>query len=588
MSLFQVNKPKSASKIMLESGKDLNEEVLSTLAHIAKMVGATLGPGGNPVVIERPEIGMKPIITKDGVTVIKHLGYESATRQLILEAVRDAASRTASEAGDGTTTATILAESICRGTEQAVSLSKRISPQKIVREMQALVPVILNKLNEYKVEPGQSAEQIVQFLSTVASVSANGDKDLANAVIAAFDIVGDEGNITIIEASGPSKYEVERISGYTVDTGYDESCKNFASGFLNDRTGTLVQLERPVVILFDGVLNDIYQIVEALNRIGAYFLEQKAEHKSVVLVAHGFSDSVLGDLHLNWNRGDFKVLPLITKPNALANSQTELLYDLQAYAGTPVFNPIDRPLANMNIDFMYKNNKVRQVEMSKFRTSIMVEEDMNFIGARVNELKLRLEKPDSQYAANDLQVRIGKLTSGIARLNIYGPSQGETREKRDRAEDAWMAVRGATKYGALPGGGFSLVRLSAALHATSSATKSPSQAAAAWILAEALVQPVRILYKNYGYSENEIEEQLGLLLASDKPYDLSEQAWVEKPYLLDSFPAVAEAIRNSVSIASMLGTLGGLIAFKRDYDADKEEEKFVRRFEQGAGLRNVE
>lgn len=585
MSLFQVNKPKSASKIMIPSGILLNNEVLDTLTHISSMVGATLGPGGRQVLIERPEIGMKPIMTKDGVTVIKHLGYESATKQIILETVRDAASRTASEAGDGTTTATILSKSICHGTEAAIRMNPRISPQKIVREMQAIVPALLNKLNSYRVEP-KDADQMRSFLLRVATISANGDKDLAASVIEALDAVGDEGNITIIEASGPSRYEVERISGYTVETGYEEACKNFANGFINDRTGTMTILEKPLIILFDGVINDIMQIMEPMNRIGQFFLEKNATNRSVVIVSHGFSDSVAGDLHLNWNKGDFKVLPLVTKPNALSNSQTELLYDLQAYTGSPVFNPIDRPLIDMNLEFMYSTNKVRNVEMSRFRTSIIVNEDIDLISTRVAELKLRRQNPDSQYDALDLDVRIGKLTSGIARLNIYGSSQGETREKRDRAEDAWMAIRGTIRHGALPGGGYALVRLAADLQSYASMCPSTERSMAAQILSDALVDPVRVLYSNYGYNADEITERIGLLLQKDEVFDLSEQRWLPKDELLDSLPAIAEAIRNSVSIASLLGTIGGLIAFKRDSDADKDEEQFVRRFERGAGLRD--
>jgi chaperonin GroEL (HSP60 family) len=310
MSLFQVNKPKSASKIMVPVGAKLSKEVSETLKHISLMVGATLGPGGRAILIERPEIGMKPIISKDGVTIIKQLGYESATKQLILEAVRDAAQRTASEAGDGTTTATILSESICRGTEQAISEHPKISPQKIVREMQDMVPDVLTRLSYYKVE-SKSPDEQRDFLMRVATISANGDKYLASTILEALDSVGDEGNITIIEVPGPSKYEVEKISGYTIETGYDESCGNFSNGFINDKTGTAVILEKPLIVLFDGVINDIGQIVDPLNKIGQYFIENRAAWQSVVIVAHAFSNSVIGDLHLNWNKENtFKSYPL--------------------------------------------------------------------------------------------------------------------------------------------------------------------------------------------------------------------------------------------------------------------------------------
>jgi chaperonin GroEL len=586
VSLFQVNKPKSAAKIMLPTGSDLSSLVKGTLEHIANMVGVTLGPSGRQVIIERPEIGMRPFMTKDGVTVIKNMGYDSAARQLILESVRDAAMRTASEAGDGTTTATILAWSICRDTDDAVKRHAKLSPQRIVREMQALVPKMIQKLETYRVD--NKVADTHQLLLRVASVSANDDQELARSVMEALDTVGDDGNITIIELPGQSKYEVERIAGYTVDSGYEESCVNFANGFLNDKTGTMVILNRPLVILFDGVINDIGQILEPMTRIGQYFMDHQAGDQNVVLVAHGFSNSVVGDLHLNWNKGNFKVYPMVTSKNAISNSATELLYDLQAYAGTPVFNPIDRPLVDMNIDFMYKNNRVRRIEAAKFRTSVIVDEDQKLVSLRVGELKERLKKPDSTYDQRDLEVRIGKLTSGIARLNIYGPSQAETREKRDRAEDAWMAIRGTIKYGALPGGGHSLVRLAADMDSVSRHSSSEAQSVAADILSKALLEPVRVLYRNYGHTEQETVLQIGKLLQSDQTFNIATQSWVPTVELLDSFPAVSEAIRNSVSIASLMGTVGGLIAFQRDPASDKSEEQFVRRFERGANIRSVE
>jgi len=584
MSLFQASKPKSAPKVMVAPGKELKGIVLETMEHIAKMVGATLGPGGRQVLIERAEIGLKPIMTKDGVTVIKNLGYDSATQQLVLEAVRDAAMRTASEAGDGTTTATILAESITKRTSKLVEQNPKLSPQKIVRELQNLIPFISKVIDSYKINVDGENSEIV--LHKVATLSANGDKELADAIIESFNTVGDEGNITIIEATGPSRYEIEKISGYTLDKGYEESCRNFSNGFINDKSGTMIVLEKPMVVLFDGTINDISQILEPMNRIGQYFAENPHLTTGIVIISHGFSDSVVGDLHLNWNKGTFKVLPVVTTQTATLNSRTEQLYDLQAYTGSPVFNPIDRPLIDMNIDFLIKKNRVKNIEVGRFRSSIMVNEEESLIEARVEELKLRREKPESQYEAHELDVRIGKLTSGIARLNIYGLSQGETREKRDRAEDAWMAIRGAVKYGAVPGGGYTLVRIAADLLELGRKEKNECRKIAISILSDALVEPVKILYKNYGFNEQETDSMVGQLLQKDEQtFDLSEYEWRNKIDVLDSAPAILEAIRNSMSIASLLGTMGGLIAFKRDNDADKEEEKFVRRFERGAGLR---
>jgi chaperonin GroEL len=584
-TLFQVSKPKSAAKIMLAPGPELDRKVLETLSHIAKMVGTTLGPGGKQVLLERPEMNMKPIMTKDGVTVIKHLGYEDATRQLILETVRDAAIRTAAEAGDGTTTAVILSDSIACAAAESVRNNNKISPQKIVREMQGLVPLILQKIDQYKLHVNNDEN----ILLKVATLSANGDKELANTIIEAFNAVGDEGNITIVELPGPSRYEVKRIHGYTVERGYEESTKALSNGFINDKTGSMVVLDNPIFILFDGIITDVSQILDPLNRLGQFFVESKRHDRGVVLVAHSFSDQILGDFHVNWNASDstVKVYPLVSPQKAIMNWRTNFLYDLQAYTGCPVFNPIEKPLAHLNPSELATSNKVTYFECNRFRSSVVAKEDFASIELRVEELRQQRLNPESEYEKNDLDVRIGQLTSGIARLNIYGPSQGETREKRDRAEDAWMSIRGAIRHGAIPGGGYALVRLAADFMVLGTQTQNLPQRLAVNILAEALLKPVKVLYTNYGYNKEETDKQLTDLLRRDQEtFDISEQKWAPKDAILDSVPAVAEAIQNSISIASLLGTVGGIVAFKRDHESDKAEEKFIRNFETSIGERS--
>lgn len=587
MSLFQVSKPKSAAKIMIPSSNKLQDEVVNTLSHIAEMVGATLGPGGRQVLIERSEMGMKPIITKDGVTVVKNLGYEEATKQLILEAARDAAIRTANEAGDGTTTATILSSAIASYTSDAAKNNPRLSPQKIVREMEKLVPSMEAIIEKYKLQIND--ENYQEVLHKVATLSGNGDVELSDAIIEGLDLVGEEGNMTIVEMQGPSRYIVERINGYTVERGYEESCRNFSNGFINNKSGTGIDLENPIVILFDGNINDMSQVFEAFTRLSEYFDQSARQDKNIVLVAHGFSEIVLGDMHVNWNHphSKVKILPLMTPEKAIQNWRTNFLYDLQAYTGTPVFNPIDRPIVDINPESVCKNSRVKRIEVSRYKTMVFAEEDSEAISIRVEELKLQKEKPESIYELNDLEVRIGKLTAGIVRLNISGPSSGETREKRDRAEDAWMAIKGALKHGAVPGGGYILTRIAADLAVQSSVISNnlPKKLATS-ILSEALLQPVKALYSNYGYVNDEVSKQIYELLNNDsRTYDLSAEKWVPAYDLLDSAPAVLEAVRNSISIASLLGTLGGIVAFKRDNDSDKQEEKFVRQFEASTGQR---
>jgi chaperonin GroEL len=588
MSLFQVSKPKSAAKVMVPSGDKLTQHTIDTLDHMSRMAGITLGPGGKQVLLERSEINMKPIITKDGVTVIKSLGYDNPIQQLILEAARDAAIRTASEAGDGTTTATVLSSAICRATIDVVKNNPKLSPQKIVREMQRLIPGITSQIEAEKLLI--DADNYSETLEKVACLSANGDTELAKKVIEGLDLVGEEGDMTIVEinAGGNSRYAIEKINGYTSERGYEESCRTLANGFINDKTGTMVVLDNPIFVLFDGIINDFMQVFDSLNKLYAASEAAKRPEHNVVLVAHGFSDQALGDMHVIWNhpKSAMKVFPLMTPERAIMNWRTNLLYDLQAYTGTTVFNPIDNPITDINAEGLLASCRVKRFECSRFKAMIFADEDADAIKIRVDELKEQLKNPESDYEENDLNIRKGKLTSGIVRLNIYGPSAGETREKRDRAEDAWMAIKGAIKHGAVPGGGYVLVRLAADLHTSAFSLPLSAKRHAIEILAEALLEPVKLLYSNYGYNEEEITRQIGELLLNDKQtYDISEEKWVGKTDLLDSLPAVAEAIRNSISIASLIGTLGGIVAFKRDYQTDKSEEDMVRQFEKAIGER---
>lgn len=583
MSLFQNAKPKSAGKTLLSGGEILNKKVIETLGMMRSMAGSTLGPGGAPVLIERPEMGMKPIITKDGVTVIKHLGFNDSVSQLVLESARDASLRTASEAGDGTTTSTILSHAIASGMVSAISENNHTSPQGIIRAMKALIPKIKEKIKAHTLFV--DSDNYEKVLSSVATLSANGDLNLSSDIMESFSLVGEEGNLTIVESIGETSTSVEKISGYTVDQGYEESLKKFSNDFINDKSGTMIGLDKPVFLLFDGVINDTRELFEAFQAISVYWDKVNHPNRNIVLVAHGFSDLFLADMHQNWiHPKTMNILPLLTPQTAIKNWRTHFLYDLQAYTQSPVFNPLSRPIQSLDPESLTTGNIVESVECSRFRTSVMTSEDSILIDARIDELQEQLKDPESGYEENDLNVRIGKLSSGIARLHIVAPTIGESRERRDRAEDAWMAIRGAAMHGSVAGGGHTLLQLSEYLAGEFEGSGEKYTSIAAGVLSEAFCQPVRTIYSNYGYSEGEIDEYLdSLRLKKDMTFDISAQKWVPFVDLLDSVPALSEAIESSISIASLLGSLGGIISFNRNADADAEEQRQDRDFVKSIG-----
>ena len=262
---MQYQKVKSVSKSLTVKGPELKKLVRRTMKIIADMVGATLGPGGNAVLIERQELNMAPMVTKDGVTVFRNLGFDNATAHVLMEAARDAAVRTANEAGDGTTTATVLAEAIVRYADEFCERNKKVSPQKVVRRlMQVFKTVIEPLIKSITVLPNSTEEAGKKMLWDVAKISANGDTDLADAVMACYDLVGDDGNVTITEISGPSSYEVEAIEGYPIPIGWEDSCAKYGSKFINDPGTQRCVLEDPVFVVYHGRITEIQRVVKLM------------------------------------------------------------------------------------------------------------------------------------------------------------------------------------------------------------------------------------------------------------------------------------------------------------------------------------
>jgi chaperonin GroEL len=576
-------KPKSVGKIALPRSPSMIRHVLDTLKKTAEIVGSTLGPFGQPVLLERQETGMKPIVTKDGVTVFKHLGYHGSVDQVVLEAARDAVVRTAQEAGDGTTTATLLAYAIAEQTHLISTKNRKMSPQRIVRAINKLVPLIESEIDRlsFKVD----GDNYKEILHKVASLSANGDTEMADLIMKAFDTVGEQGNITVTEEYGLPAYEIHKFDGFTIEKGYEESCEKYYSVFINDNANNRVFLEKPIYLLFDGKVNEYTTLVYPLQLLHAKYEENPdLVSKNIVILAHGFSDTVLSWLAFNFVNAPMKVFPMLTQQTIISNSQTQFLHDVSAFTGAAVFNPMSNPIQQAGFDELVRG-KSEAFEAGRYRSTIIGLPDATSVELRVQELKNLMTKSESVYDKQELEVRIGKLTCGIAKVKVLAPSQVEIREKKDRIEDAWCAIRSASKHGALPGGCWTLIHLSNMLNtmAIKERLNSPQSAevSALEILSRAFLHPVEVLYRNAGYTSDEIDLiVLTMMKDPEITFDLHAGKWVNIRDLLDSAPAVLEAIRNSISISTLLGTLGGIVVFQRSSDADSADAKDLQEFMQ--------
>jgi chaperonin GroEL len=409
-----------------------------------------------------------------------------------------------------------------------------------------------------------------QMLKSVAKLSANGDGELADAVMRCFDVIGDDGNIIINEQSGPSAYEVEFTKGYPIGMGYEESCGKLFPLFLNDKKNNRTFLEKPVFLLYFGAITQIQTIEKLMQTVGSAWENpqhhdlEKPFNYNVVIVATGYSEAVLGDLSANFSHPHtINVFPLLTPKSPVSSGEMHFLYDLAAVTGATVFDPIGRPIENAPLqDLGYG---IESFEATRYRSTILGLSDDTLIEVRADELRESLKTSDSKYDSSFIQERLAKLTSGIAKLKVIGPSNGELREKRDRAEDATFAVRGAKNHGCLPGGCWTLLKVSQNL---------PDNEINNEILIPALMEPLTKILTNCGMHTEEIDEIVHKLSNTDSlVYDAMQHQYVDARHsgILDSTPAVLEAVRNSISIASMLGTLGGSIVFRRDEQMELSE-----------------
>lgn len=587
---FEYNKVKSAAKLVTVRGEKLRKKILDTTQRISKIVGDTLGPGGRPILIERFEHAMPPQITKDGVTVFNSLGFQDPTEHNIMDTMRDCSTRTGSEAGDGTTTATVLGAAFYLYTDQFCEQNPSLSPGRICDYLEAQFrDVIEPTIRELSRKVDASTAEGRELLLKVAKISANGDEALANKVMECYDLVGDGGNVTITESAGPSGYEVEKITGYPVASGYENSCGRFYTMVINDSGGQRCVLDNPVFLLYNGELTDINTAYTLLTKVGREFgkrkngVETDFVHTNVVVFATSFSEQVMATFCTSFTQdGSVRILPIEIPKTGLQNSQNEFLKDVAAITGATVFDPISRPIDTGELYDLGPG--VNSFECHRYRCSIVgnaAERDVqegetafmweNAHVERIAEVEAQLKNAVAKLDRELIQERLGKLAGSIARLRICGPSTGELKEKAARADDAVCAVRGAIKYGFLPGGGWTLLKL---------CNRLPDSEINNKILKPALMEPVYRLLFNLGWNERDVRNILTPILegiGSGKVvvYNAATAQHGDPVELgvLDSTPAVLEAIRNSMSIGRLLGTLGGIIVQGRDEELERTEAK---------------
>ncbi|HXN74936.1 MAG TPA: TCP-1/cpn60 chaperonin family protein, partial [Candidatus Acidoferrum sp.] len=473
-------------------------------------------------------------------------------------------------AGDGTTTATVLAYHIIDHLFSFCDKNPKYSPQKAARQIVKTTEELLMPFIQTKTV--MVGEENKHLLKMVAQISANGDADMAAAVIDAFEQIGygDASHVTIRELSGKKKYLVERIDGFPIPMGYEESIGKLHTAFINDQANQRCYLEKPLFLLYDGNMNDLVMFLPLLDSLGKKYVEEgNSEYKNLVIFAHGFSDSVLTQLAFNFsNPNTLNVLPMITPMAQFLNSQTHFLMDLSAFTGAKVFGLKDQVTTAILSDL---GSRMESFEAYRFRSTVIGDPDPTNVEVRAEDLKTMMNNAESQAEKIMLEERLGKITNGIAKLTIYGGSNGELKEAHDRCEDAVCAVRSTISHGAVPGGCRLAIDMAVKL-----LQELPEGHPSREVLVPSLLALPSKLLDNSGHDNDEVQEVIARLIQNtDLVYDAENQKYgkPEDLGLFDAAKAVSESLSNAVSIASVLGTCGVLVCYPRDDIFERSEAK---------------
>lgn len=537
---------KSKAKDIIADQERLNTIVHETIDRMATAVGRTLGPGGRPVLIERD--GLAPLITKDGVTVAKSLGMDKAENNIVVEAAKEICINTAKEAGDGTTTAIVLASAITKYGQEFIIAHPKYNPQRIVTELKELYEnVIVEYLKNNAIATSKEAE-----LRSVAKVSSNGDDKIAEAVVKAVMAAGDDGQVLIEEAQG-DVMRVETIDGYIITTGLKE-LGSTGPAFINDKTGQQSKLDNGIVLLYDGTINDL----NFPARLQEVYEHSEAFGRPIIVFAHDFSDIVI-DRFIKTMHGGVSIVPIKTPMSGLPNSRSMFLQDMAAYTGAEVYSPI-------NLDDIHDDGfgEFVSAKVNMYESFIVSEPDGDAVENRIEELKSVSKAALSEFDRMHLRASISKLTGGVSTIWVGGASELEVREKKARVEDAVEAVRSAIAEGVVPGG--------CSVHLTLRETiKQHKDFKDSWsIMVNSLLEPFNLLMTNCGEDPKEILS-LGLGTVSaiglpKKVFDAKDHKVVDpfKAGIIEPAKVCRVAIGNALSVASLLITLGGIVVVPRD------------------------
>jgi chaperonin GroEL len=514
------------------------EKLKRGIDKMADAVKVTLGPRGRNVVLDK-KFG-SPTITKDGVTVAKEIELEDPFENMGAQMVKEVASKTSDVAGDGTTTATVLAQAICR--EGLKNVTAGSNPMALKRGIEKAVGVVVEELRKIsKPLPGKTE------IAQVGAISANNDKSIGDLIAEAMEKVGKDGVITVEEAK-TTKTELEVVEGMQFDRGY------LSPYFITNPETMEVVLEEPLVLIHDkkiSTMKDLLPILEKIAQMG----------KSFLIISEEVEGEALATLVVNKLRGTLKCCAV--KAPGFGDRRKEMLEDVAKLTGGRVISEeLGFKLENTQISDL---GKAKRITVDKENTTIVegggtTEE----IKGRVNQIKKQIEETTSDYDKEKLQERLAKLAGGVAVINVGATTETEMKEKKARVEDALHATRAAVEEGIVPGGGVAFLR---ALPALEKLKLDGDEAVGVSIVKKALEEPIRLIVENAGVEGsivvNRVKEEKGAFGFNAESMQYED---LMVSGVIDPTKVTRIALENSASIASLLITTEALVA-------DKPEEK---------------
>jgi len=513
---------------------DARDSMLRGIALLANTVKVTLGPKGRNVMLNK-SYGA-PRLTKDGVTVAKEIELSDKFENMGAQMVKEVASRSSDQAGDGTTTATVLAQAIVQ--EGARAVAAGMNPMDLRRGIDMAVAWVVDDIKKSAKKVSTSAE-----ISQIGTISANNDREIGEMIASAMDKVGKEGVITVEEAKG-LETELDIVEGMQFDRGY------LSPYFITNAEKMICELENPYIMLVEKKLSGLQQVLPLLEAV----VQSAAP---LLIVAEDIEGETLATLVVNKLRGGLKVAAV--KAPGFGDRRKAMLEDVAALTGGQVISEdIGIKLENVTLDML---GRAKMVRIDKDNTTVIDGAgDKATIAARCTQMRAQIEETTSDYDKEKLQERLAKLAGGVAIIRVGGASEIEVKERKDRVDDAVHATRAAVEEGIVPGGGVTLLYASKTLSGLN--PENSDQKVGIDIVRRALQAPARQIFANAGEEGSIIVGKLLDQSDANHGFDAESGTYVDmvKAGIIDPAKVVRLALQGAASVGGLLVTTEAMIA----------------------------